>query len=58
MAAEFSVSRCVFMTEAGLEELKCCSQAFDLASGGLLPCLLALYTNMFDRWYPDMFWHV
>ena len=41
-----------------LEELKCCSQAFGLASGGLLPCLLALYSNMFDRWYPDMFWHV
>ena len=34
----------------------CCSQAFDLASDFLLPCLLALYSNMFDRWYPDMFW--
>ena len=27
------------------------------ASGGLLP-LNPVYSNMFDRWYPDMFWHV
>ena len=36
----------------------CCSRAFDLCSGGLLPCLNPVYSNMFDTWYPDMFWHV
>ena len=35
-----------------------CSQAFDLASGGLLPVLIPVYSTMFDRWYPDMFWRV
>ena len=30
----------------------CCSQAFDLSSGGLLPCLKPVYSNMFDRWSP------
>ena len=34
------------------------SQAFYFASGGMLPCLMPVSSNMFDRWYPDMFWHV
>ena len=34
------------------------SQAFYLASGGMLPCLMPVYSYMFDRWYPDMIWHV
>ena len=37
---------------------RCCAQAFDLATGGLLPCLIPVDSNMFDRWYPDMIWHV
>ena len=32
--------------------------AFDFPSGGLLPCLMPVSLNMFDRWYPDMIWHV
>ena len=32
--------------------------AFDFPSGGLLPCLMPIYLYMFDRWYPDMIWHV
>ena len=31
------------------------SQTFDLASGGLLTCLLSVSSYMFDRSYPDMF---
>ena len=27
-------------------------------SGGVLPCLIPVYSYMFDTWYPDMFWHV
>ena len=27
-------------------------------SGGLLTCLIPVYSCMFDRWYPDKFWHV
>ena len=34
------------------------SLAFDFASGGMLPCLMPVYSCMFDRWYPDMIWHV
>ena len=34
------------------------SVAFDFASGGMLPCLMPVYWYMFDRWYPDMIWHV
>ena len=34
------------------------SQAFDLASGAMLPCLIPVYSYMFDRWNPDMIWHV
>ena len=33
-------------------------QTFDLPSGGLLTCLLSFSSYMFDRSYPDMFWHV
>ena len=29
-----------------------------LGSGGMLPCLMPVYLYMFDRWYPDMIWHV
>ena len=32
--------------------------AFDFASGGMLPCLMPDYWYLFDRWYPDMIWHV
>ena len=32
--------------------------AFDFASGGMLPCLMPVYSYMFDRWNPDMIWHV
>ena len=32
--------------------------AFDFASGGMLPCLMPDYLYLFDRWYPDMIWHV
>ena len=31
---------------------------FDFSSGGMLPCLMLVYSYMFDRWYPDMIWHV
>ena len=41
-----------------LNMYRCCAQAFDLASGNLLACLIPVYSYMFDRWYPDMFWHV
>ena len=34
------------------------SLAFDFASGGMLPCLMPVYSYLFDRWYPDMIWHV
>ncbi len=30
------------------------SQAFDLASGGILPYLILIYTDIFDRWNPNM----
>ena len=40
------------------EHVPLLSQAFYLASGGMLPCLMPVYLYMFDRWYPDMFWHV
>ena len=30
----------------------------DLASGGLLTCLISVSSYIFDRSYPDMFWHV
>ena len=32
--------------------------AFDFASGGMLPCLMPVSLFIFDRWYPDMIWHV
>ena len=32
--------------------------AFDFPSGGLLPCLMPVSLYIFDRWYPDMIWHV
>ena len=32
MAAEFGVSRCVFMIEAGLEEVKLCALGKDVAT--------------------------
>ena len=34
------------------------SQALYFASGGMLPCLMPVYSYMFDRRYPDMIWHV
>ena len=37
---------------------RCCRKTFDLASGGLLTCLISVSLHMFDRSYPDMFWHV
>ena len=40
------------------EHVPLLSQAFDLASGGMLPCLISIYSYMFDRWNPDMIWHV
>ena len=40
------------------EHVPLLSQAFYFASGGMLPCLIPVSSYMFDRWYPDMFWHV
>ena len=34
------------------------TMAFDFHSGGLLPCLMPVSLYIFDRWYPDMIWHV
>ena len=43
---------------AMFEQVPLLSQAFDLASGAMLPCLIPVYSYMFDRWNPDMIWHV
>ena len=46
------------MSEDLSERMSGSCQAFDLASGGMLPCLIPVYSYMFDRWNPDMIWHV
>ena len=40
------------------EHVPLLSQAFDLASGGMLPYLIPVYSYIFDRWNPDMIWHI
>ena len=40
------------------EHVPLLSQAFYFASGGMLPCLMPVYSYMCDRWHPDMIWHV